>query len=217
VVSSRTVPARAERTRPCRLVTTAAYGGENALRRADRPGSIGAPSLVQPGGAAVTAQRPRDRPSEAFGPDLGVRRWTPLRLLGLAGAVALLGAVAVTALLGWRADHGAATRVTGVAVSDVASRQVAGGSDTVCTATVQVRRPRFAEQRVAVPCGVTKGVPTPAWLYADGTISVDQPPPRYQLWGVAALVGLLAGLLGFAALAAAALVGLRIVRWRTER
>lgn len=164
----------------------------------------------------MTASRPGDRASGAFDPDLGVRRWTPQRLLGLAGAVGLFSAVAVTALLGWRADHGAATPVAATAVSDVASRQVAGGSDTVCTATVQVRRPRFAEQRVAVPCGVTKGVATPAWLYADGTISMDQPAPRYQLWGVAALVGLLAGLLGFAVLAVGALAGLRIVRWRTE-
>lgn len=145
------------------------------------------------------------------------RRFTMGLMLRLSVAAGLLVFLAVGLSWGFVADHGTAQAVTVQPLTGVTERPIDNGQNVDCRATVATSRPRHVVARIAVPCGVTKGTATGAYLYADNTISFDDPPNRIGLWVTCMAIGAVAGLLSFAVCLVAGLVALRVLRWREDR
>ncbi len=152
------------------------------------------------------------------GPDGGVRRFTIGVVLRIAMVVGLIVFVAVGLRAGFIADHGSSVAVQANPLTQVAEKSIDNGTNADCRATVAVTSgSRRVVQRIEVPCGVTKGRPFPAYLYADGTISYDSPGNRVGLWVVALVVGVVAGGLTFGLVLVIGLIALRAARWREDR
>jgi hypothetical protein len=166
----------------------------------------------------VTAGEPPLFPhSGIFGPELRTRRLSAQQMIAFAGAFSAALALVVGIWQYVRTDHGSAVQVKAVAVTPVELQQTDNGFNSVCFATMAVTRPRAVRQRINVPCGVTPGQPTSAYLYADDFLSMLDPAPTWQLVitavGAAAVVGFAAML----ALTVLILLGLRLRHWLEDR
>ncbi|MGI8614262.1 MAG: hypothetical protein ACR2KL_10045 [Nocardioidaceae bacterium] len=145
------------------------------------------------------------------------RRFTMRLVLRMSLAVGLLVFLAVGLSVGFASDHGTVHAVTVRPLTDVTETPIDSGANTDCRATVETTRPRHVVSRTQVPCGVTKGTPTDAYLYADNTISFDDPPNRVGVWVTCFAIGAVAGLLSFAVCLVAGLVVLWVLHWREDR
>lgn len=139
-------------------------------------------------------------------------------LLRLSVAVGVLTLLVVGLLVGLANDHGTVQPVTVVPLTNVAERPIDNGQNTDCRATVATSQPRHVVRRIEVPCGVTKGtVTTSAYLYADNTISFDDPQNRIGIWVTCLAIGAVTGLFAFALSMVAGMIAMRVIRWREER
>lgn len=152
-----------------------------------------------------------------FGPGVRRRRWTPQQLVAGAAAISLLVALVVGFNHFDTIYHGTAVPVQVTATSPIALRQLNNGTNAICHATVQVGEPRRITQRIVVPCGVTQGRPTGGYLYADGTVGIDDPLPMWAIVGAAVGVAAFWGLLSLIVLVVLVLVSLRVMHWLEDR
>ena len=166
---------------------------------------------------AVTDEPPRFAHHGVFGPELRTRRLSPQQMIGMAAVLSGLLAVLVGVGQYQRADHGSAVEVMATAIGPVDLKQTEGGVNSICHATMRVTSPRSVTQRIDVPCGVTTGNPTGAFLYADDTLSMLDPPPTWQLIITAVGVAMVVGSSSFFALTVVILLGLRLRHWLEDR
>ncbi|MDQ6875127.1 MAG: hypothetical protein M3042_08730 [Actinomycetota bacterium] len=152
-----------------------------------------------------------------FGPGVRRRRWSPQQLVAGAAVVSLLVALIAGSTHFDKIYHGRAVPVQATAISPIALRQLNNGTDAICHATVRVTEPRRVTQRIVVPCGVSQGRPTGGSLYADGTITMDDPLPIWQVLAAAVGVGVFWGFLSVIVLSGLVLVSLRAMRWLEDR
>lgn len=152
-----------------------------------------------------------------FGPELRSKRLSAQQMIALAAAFSALLAVAIGSWQYVRADHGAAVEVKATAISQVDLKQTDNGVNAICYASMRVSQPRRVTQRINVPCGVTPGQPTSGYLYADGTISMLDPAPTWQVVITAVGAGAVAGFVSLVALTAVILLGLRLTHWLEDR
>jgi len=145
------------------------------------------------------------------------RRWSPQQLVAGAAGIGLLVALLVGFAHFDKIYHGRAVPVQATATSPISLRQLNNGTDAICHATVQVTQPRRVTQRIVVPCGVTQGRPTPGSLYADGTITMEDPLPAWEIAGAAVGVGVFWGFITFIVLAGLVLLSLRVMHWLEDR
>lgn len=172
---------------------------------------------MDPWPPAGTDPPPRFAHTSVFGPEMRTRRLSAPALIGLAAAVSAVLAIVVGGWLYARADHGSAVQVQATAIGQVDLRQTDNGTNSICHATMRVIRPRRTTRHIEVPCGVATGRPTTGYLYADGTLSMLDPVPPWQLVTTAIVVGLIAGFACLVALTLAILVWLRVTRWLEDR